>query len=586
MNESKNDIFPGQWVVRYDRGALDFRAVMTALPGLQRRAGGDMAGPRRGFITFNADGTTTIAADFPVDLSRFDGGDNKKIKAVHLAYPALLSDKRWETIHLTSASLFIGSALRNAGYDVTADKQILPAASVDARVRSRDLLGLTLFEDLFFQVRDFLAGLRGNYNGLVAVGGPMVTLTPLQTACHLPGIHLLVRGEAEFVLPGLLDAVNANDLEAMLQFDGFLFHLPGIIIISNFDKINRPGDFKDFRFNLDFLEKKHMEQGLEINVSRGCKRGCVFCSAVQGRKLRKLPVEHFENLLEQFAAKVKASDIQAPRDRFCRTVNINDDDILQDRQYARQIFQVIKKRGFRLWGVQTSINSLFHSSGEVDMDAMAVIDDRALYMDDNPLVWCGTDAFLAGRGKRLGKTIPAENRVVELVQEFEKRGIRNYHYWISSDWRTDWREFVQEFRFIYRLWEGFDHFGLIAHSPFLVPYSSTPVYRLLNRSDELREQVKYRGILEAGERALVFPLAERVETPYRHLNRLLSNEKLDNRPGFFDYLNRKDPVNGFITLYNFLKLERLDAESLGRMEMAASLKHIENELEEFIARIL
>lgn len=515
---------------------------------------------------------------------KIEWNDTIKIKTIHLSYPVLLTDKRWETIGLTSSTLFIGSALANGRFNVTAGKQILPVTTIDPRLTGCDLTGLTLFEDLFAETGEFLSRLRGEYKyeGLIAAGGPLITLTPAKAAYHLPGINLMVRGEAEFALPGLIKAINKNDLQELFKFKGFLFQIPGTVVISDFNEINLPDKFDGFRFNLDFLGREHFEKGLEINLSRGCKRTCTFCSAVQGKRLRKLPGTQFENLLEQFSDQLTAFNIKTPH---ARTVNIDDDDILQDPDYAGKIFQSIKKNNFRLWGIQTSINSFFNGQGEIDRKAVEVIDDKSLYVDDNPLVWPGTDAFLKQRGKRLGKMIPEEYQMLRLVEELEKRKIRNYHYWISSDHGSNWPEFAREFMFIYRLQKGSGCFGLIAHAPFPVPYSTTPLYKQLIQSPGLKNRIKYKQILKSGREVFTFPLVERVETGYGHLNRLLSNEKLENRLGFFDYLGQKDYLNAFITLYNFLKQERMEMESSNRSEESRRLIETEKEVEGFIAKM-
>ncbi len=69
------------------------------------------------------------------------------------------------------------------------------------------------------------------------------------------------------VFPQLLDALNRNDLDMLMAFEGFLLHLPGLIIISNLNRINRPECSADFRFNLDFLEKKQVETGRVSSTS-------------------------------------------------------------------------------------------------------------------------------------------------------------------------------------------------------------------------------------------------------------------------------------------------------------------------------
>jgi hypothetical protein len=594
MIKTADNIFNGKWIIRYSPVEFDYKYILEVLADIRNRLEATKTSMPYKRVIFNKNfagnhfslEAANSLAEFPAPEVFIKLKNVKKINNLLLAYPVLLSDKRWETIHLPAASLFLGSSLDNAGFKVTVKKQILPVTGFDSQSTDYDLIGLTLFEDLFIPTKEFLSRLREVYTGFIAAGGPMVTLTPLESAYHLPEINLLVRGEAEFVFPGLIDAVNTNNISGMLEFKGFLFQVPGMIIISDVNEINRPENFTGFRFSLDFLEKDHVKEGLEINVSRGCKRGCIFCSAVQGRGLRKLPEAQLQDLLNRFSDRLDSFAVQPLPARRAKTVNINDDDILQDLDYAGEIFQLIKGCGFRLWGIQTSIDSFFDAGGGLNRNALEIIADKSLYVDDNPLVWSGTDAFLKKRGKKLGKIIPGEQQMIQLVEELEKRQIRNYHYWISSDYRSGWGEFTQEFMFIYRLHDRFNYFGLIAHSPFLVPYSTTPLYRLLTGSAQLKNQIKYKKILESGKEMFIFPLVERVETPYIHLNRLLDNEKLSNRRGFFDYLKQKDYVNAFITLYNFLKQERIDAESFNRNEDAGQLKQIENKVESFISEML
>jgi hypothetical protein len=594
MIKTTDNVFKGKWIVQYSPAEFDYKHILEILADIYNQMEEDKINLPFKNVIFNKNFVNNpFSLESANSLSEFPDPEifskskkSKKINNILLASPVLLSDKRWETIHLTTASLFMGSSLTNSQFDVTVKKLIFPVTDINSQFKKYDLIGLTLFEDLFIHTKEFLSRLREVYDGLIAAGGPMITLTPLKSVYHLPEINLLVRGEAEFVLPELIDAINANNVSRMLEFKGFFFQVPGLIIISEFCEINRPVNFDDFRFNLDFLEKDHVKEGLEINVSRGCKRGCIFCSAVQGRELRKLPEAQLQDLLNQFSDRLASFAVEPLAACRAKTVNINDDDILQDLDYAREVFQLIKKCGFRLWGIQTSINSLFDPKGTLNRKALEIIADKSLFVDDHPLVWSGTDAFLKTRGKKLGKIIPAEQQMIQLMEELEKRQIRNYHYWISSDYLSDWEEFTQEFMFIYQLQNRFNYFGLIAHSPFLLPYSTTPLYSLLTSSGQLKNQIKYKKILESGKEIFTFPLVEQVETPYIHLNRLLDNEILPNRQGFFDYLKQKDYVNAFITLYNFLKQERIDAESLNNSEGAKQLNQVENKVETFISTLL
>lgn len=577
----------GKWIVKYNPDEFEYRQVLESLTDLHDHMDQQQRNAAYKQICFDKNlnnGFSLEIAEAFRQISAVDIKPKKEdIKRILLAYPVRISDKRWETIHLTTTALFLGSTLWAAGFHVSTRKLIMPVTFMDDALTANDLVGLTLFEDLFTETKDFLDRLRATkYNGLLAAGGPMITLNPLKSARHLPELNLLVRGEAEFILPRLLRAINTNDLAALLEIKGFLFQIPGTVIISDLNHINRPEDFSGFQFHLDFLEKKHLENGLEINVSRGCSRGCLFCSHVQGRTLRKLPAETFDRLLSDFSNKIKSFNVTAP---CAKSININDDDILQDIDYTETIFQLIKKHNYRLWGIQTSINSFFKTAHSINDKLLDIISDKVLYVDNNPLAWTGTDAFLEERGKKLGKWIPSETQMLTLMEAFEQREIRNYHYWISSDYHSNWAEFVREFLFIYRLHSQYKTFGLIAHSPFLVPYPTTPLYRLLIKSPELETRIKYKKVLKGGKKIFEFPLVERVETGYPYLNRLLNNESLGSRMGFFDYLKKKDYVNAFITLYNFLKQERLSFESSNNPE-SESLKKTEGELEAFISTII
>ena len=298
--------------------------------------------------------------------------------------------------------------------------------------------------------------------------------------------------------------------------------------------------------------------------------------------MRAFPPRQFEALLIQWKAALKIHAISSPA---ALTVNINDDDILQDPDYAGQIFRIITRHGFRLWGVQTSINSLFTQDQALRSDVLDLIDDDDLFVNGKKLLWLGTDTFLESRGKKLAKRIPPKQTIRALAEILDRAGIRHYHYWISSDELSTWEEFIEEFSFIVQLKQEFPSFHLLAHAPFLVPYLSTPLHKKLSRDPHQLKRVVYHNILKGDDPNFDFPLAQRVETPSDNLNRLLNNIPPDTNGGFFDHIKANNFLAALLVLYHYLKQERFQTESTLQAQ-TSPLKALQSNLEDLIATLM
>ena len=589
MLSPKSMLLTGQWILTYESNSHSFQQVLEYLDQIQKWLAQTDLTPSRIRISINKRIKTNRFCFQNDTLNIFinEWRDQKllpnhqyhyhqpranltlkSIKKILLLVPILLGDKRWNSLSLPASSLFLGSTLLNNHFQVRVEKLDLRFPTSTDEWLDYDLVGITLYEDLFPEITRWLIPFRHRYGGLLAAGGPMVTLTPLESAFHAPQFNLLVRGESEFVFPDILTALNQNNLENLLNHKGFIFHHRGLAIISEFQHINRPQNLNDFHFHADLLSEEHLPSGIEINLSRGCNQGCIFCSKVQGKRIRKLPVIELERLLLSFSYKLESQRRDFSRSR---TININDDNILQDPRYAGAVFELIRKNRFKLWGVQTSIHSFFNRNQKINTELMALISDTELFVGSQPLVWLGTDAFLKSRGKKLGKWVPDENQLEILIQEFEKRGIDNFHYWISSDYHSDWQEFIEEFLFIIDLIFRFPRFGLLAHSPFLIPYRSTPLFKMLYNNPRYKTRIRYRDILKSPVDAYIFPLVERVETPFIHLNKLLRNESDRLQSGFFDDLNQEQYPQALTTVYHFLRQERILKNLEVRLEKKLSV---------------
>lgn len=613
MKSRGSHFFQGRWLVTYGEREYSFQDIWTYLQQVDQQLVEENRPYELKVIVFKKGlaantGCSTLDAmtgERKLHLSLVDGspftvvenngresrGDveyhlSRPLSTVTLAMPFLSSDPRWDTLEVSSSALFLGSALANRGYEVQAVKVGLPLTSISRDLWDVDMIGFTLFEDLlppFFDLIQHPPWRTGDGRPLLAAGGPLVTLNPLQAVYHLPEINLFLRGEGEMVLADILDAIKTNLSEPVLRPKGLLFHQPGLILISDFHRVNRPRSFAQFTFNFKFLEPDQLAHGLEINLSRGCTRSCLFCSKVQGNKVRKLPLKKIEALLNEWRLRLKEGGIESDS---AVNVNINDDDLLQDRDYAEHVFELMKVEGYRLWGIQTSLNSFLGSDQNPIGSLIDMIDDPELFVNGRPLLWLGTDVFLPSRARRLGKG-PFDRQVFrKLVHEFERRKIDNYHYWISSDYSSDWPEFYEEFTYLYSLLVRHGHFGLLPHSPFVIPYPSTPLFRLLMRSEGLKKQVILRQELKAPGPGLGLPLIDRVETRWPHFNQLLSNTSLPAGRGFFDALKERDYLAAFQTFYSYLKLDRLQTESENRALVADRLKALEDKIGDIIRELM
>lgn len=504
------------------------------------------------------------------------------IKKIVLSLPTVDTDKRIKTIKIASSSIFLGSMLRKSGFNFETLKINLSDVTNPRIPKDTDLLGFTLFEDTFIEFQTFIQNLKKDKNILFAAGGPFITLNPLKAVYHLPEINLFVRGEAEFILPRILNSINNRDLEHLVSDSGFLFQFPGVIIISDFSKVNYPENFSSFNFYLDFLKPSQFSNGLEMNFSRGCSKNCIFCSRVQGRNLRKLNAGKIKELLNKFRLKLQEIGKDIPE---FRTVNINDDDILQDKNYATSVFDIMKKEKFSVWGIQSSISSFFDENFAIHTDIVDRISNDFIFVNEK-ILWLGTDTFLQERGKRLGKILPPKHKFVNLINEFEIRKIYNYHYWISSDHLSSWEEFSNELIFLFKLYQKFNYFKLLPHAPFLVPYPSTAAYRLIHSNEFLLKKVIFRKRFRALDPEFDMDIIERVETGFHYLNELLKNVKPVGREGFFDYLKSGDILNALINAYTFIKKERLSYNKHSKIRELKNIESSENEIYELISKYI
>lgn len=398
-------------------------------------------------------------------------------------------DKRWNRMGLPSPARILMGALKKANHDVRYRNLY---ADTDPRdiVFDCDCIGIGVYEDTILETIDLLDRIRSISDLPIVLGGPMVTLAPDYVAAHCNQADACLRGEAEETLPELIHALfverKERGLQPLIDMSGIkgLYAVGGTWGVSGeFTETPRMENFDTIELFVETETVMDLLVGLEYSTSRGCPRACDFCSHVHGKKMRVYPDRvirrHLETVRESFSGIAQLSG--NPPEVF--TVNMNDDDLFLDPERALRILDLCRESGFRIWGIQTSIDSL--RSKDIRERLFAALSGETFFVESQPLFWIGTDAFTSGRLKRFGK--PGTSQMIETIcGDIDRFGFIGYHYWIVTDAETDWPDFIEELFFLNRLCSKYpDSFRILPNSPTLIPYPSTPVYaRRMNRKQQ------------------------------------------------------------------------------------------------------
>jgi len=112
----------------------------------------------------------------------------------------------------------------------------------------------------------------------VVLGGPQATVVDTPTLEAFPCVDAIVRGEADWTLPRLIDAIDERRVAAGIEEvagitfrrNGGVVRNPDAALIANLDMLPLPA------FEMDPQIK--YRKSVELEVGRGCPYRCTFCS--------------------------------------------------------------------------------------------------------------------------------------------------------------------------------------------------------------------------------------------------------------------------------------------------------------------
>ena len=404
-----------------------------------------------------------------------------------------------------------------------------------------ELVLLTLLEGYWHGAARLIAYLRSlGCRAHIAVGGVMPTLTPEHVAAHLPGVTFVCRGAGEVFVPRLVTLLGGSDIDTPLTDPQMaaLADLRGLLVIDHAGRrllsagsseVVEVPDLDRVSLDLSYLQRRHVEGGIEITTSRGCVHKCSFCSIIGRERYQARSSGSIFDLLDTYQRRYDQLFDGPPPPNAYR-VHIADDDFACDPERARAFFTALRDTPFRLSSVQVSVADLCRRDDqgvlvpEVDpawLDAITPdcfadhgrpISTRERLHDHAHRQWSsylqiGVETFSEREVVRLGKGYRVAH-IRAVVDALSRHDLHHDAYFIQSNTDTRPPDLVESVTELCRLKLRYPlHFHLrfpvVEH---LVSYFPTATYRKKVRQGRRDSVALIDHLAEPGHPELDYPL--------------------------------------------------------------------------------
>jgi len=185
----------------------------------------------------------------------------------------------------------------------------------------------------------------------VCAGGVHATVTPKETLEEFEGFDFAVCGEAELLLPRLLDNIDRgaplSDIAGVVTRDKKEFSRQAIGCL---DDLPFPAweDFDLTDYQGCYPHRTNLE--LPMTTSRGCPYSCVFCVRAFGQQRRSRSVQSVLNEIER--------NIE---DFGCESICFVDETFMFDLKWCNELFEQMIARGLNkkvTWSCSTRVNNV------------------------------------------------------------------------------------------------------------------------------------------------------------------------------------------------------------------------------------
>jgi magnesium-protoporphyrin IX monomethyl ester (oxidative) cyclase len=212
-----------------------------------------------------------------------------------------------------------------------------------------DVLGVScVFSPQYPLVQEMVRRAKGANPDLITVtGGTHPTFLAEGVLAETPELDFVVLGEAEESFPQLLEAISRglgyDEIDGLAWRDGAEIRVqPKTRFIKDLDSLPYPA--RDL-LDMTLYERACITHGVfqdqnmaaSICSSRGCPRGCLYCSSCVfwGQKFRPRSPENVLDEIEELVSRYGVEEIQ-----------FEDDNLTLRPERAKQIFRGMIERGF------------------------------------------------------------------------------------------------------------------------------------------------------------------------------------------------------------------------------------------------
>ena len=186
----------------------------------------------------------------------------------------------------------------------------------------------------------------------IILGGPHITIDGENFISENLNFDYGIKGEGEYSLPNLINAINNNTLDNDISnIEGLIYRYNGKIKSNPYSRIDNLGEIPSViegikTFDLEKI-KNITKSRISYIASRGCPFNCIFCSSssLWGRKYKQVPID------------IVIKDIKELSILGFKHIDFRDDFFTVRKDWTYKLAKVLKELNIE-WTCQTRLDSV------------------------------------------------------------------------------------------------------------------------------------------------------------------------------------------------------------------------------------